>query len=46
MAHADWVYVMDRGRVVLQGKPEQVVNDPVFFEVYIGSGATTEVSGE
>lgn len=40
MAYADWVYVMDRGKIVLQGEPQQVVNDPVFFEVYIGSGLT------
>ena len=40
MAYADWVYVMDRGKIALQGKPEKVVNDPVFFEVYIGSSPT------
>ncbi|AKG52747.1 branched-chain amino acid transport protein LivG [Dehalogenimonas sp. WBC-2] len=37
MAYTDWVYVMDRGKIALQGEPKQVVNDPIFFDVYIGS---------
>ena len=41
MAYADWVYVMDRGKIALQGKPEKVVNDPVFFEVYFGVRIST-----
>ena len=40
MAYTDWVYVMDRGKIALQGKPEKVINDPIFFEVYIGATAS------
>ncbi len=36
MEFADRVYVMDRGRIVLEGQPEEVVNSPQFYEVYIG----------
>ncbi len=37
MEFADKVYVMDRGRIVLEGQPREIVNSPVFYEVYIGS---------
>ena len=36
MEFANWVYVMDRGRMVLEGQPEEIVNSPKFYEVYIG----------
>lgn len=33
---AHWIYVMDTGRIVVQGKPEEVVNNPIFYRVYLG----------
>ena len=36
MEFANWVYVMDNGKIVLEGQPEEVVNSPMFFEVYSG----------
>lgn len=33
---ADYVYVMDRGRIISQGSPEEVSNDPKVVEVYLG----------
>lgn len=33
---ADYVYVMDRGRVISEGPPKVVENDPKVIEVYIG----------
>ena len=33
---AHWVYVMDRGKIVIEGKPEEVVAAPVFYQVYLG----------
>lgn len=42
MAHTSWVYVMDRGKIVLEGKPADIVNNPKFYEVYIGDGGGTD----
>ena len=36
MAHASQVYVMDRGKIVLDGRPEEIINNRKFYEVYIG----------
>ena len=36
LPYADHVYVMDRGRVIAEGKPDEVVNNPRVIEVYIG----------
>ncbi|MCK5589995.1 MAG: ABC transporter ATP-binding protein [Dehalococcoidales bacterium] len=33
---ANWVYVMDRGRIVAQGEPHEVVDNPAFYEAYLG----------
>jgi len=33
---ADYVYVMDRGRVIAEGKPDEVAKNPKVIEVYIG----------
>ena len=31
-----WVYVMDRGKMVIAGKPQDIVDDPLFYSVYLG----------
>jgi len=33
---ASWVYVMDKGHIVTQGHPEQIVNEPGFYKAYLG----------
>ncbi len=33
---ADYVYVMDRGKVISEGPPKVVENDPKVIEIYIG----------
>jgi branched-chain amino acid transport system ATP-binding protein len=33
---AHWVYVMDKGRIVIEGKPEEVAKNPAFYQVYLG----------
>jgi branched-chain amino acid transport system ATP-binding protein len=33
---AHWVYVMDKGKIVAEGKPEEVLEDPMFYQVYLG----------
>ena len=36
MEFANRIYVMDKGRVVIEGEPAEVVNSPVFYDVYMG----------
>jgi len=33
---ANWVYVMDKGRIVAQGGPHEVVDNPAFYQAYLG----------
>lgn len=35
---AHWIYVMNKGKIVVEGKPEVVVNNPVFYDIYLGEG--------
>jgi branched-chain amino acid transport system ATP-binding protein len=32
----NWVYVMDKGKVVIEGEPDKIVKDPAFYQVYLG----------
>ncbi|MEM3693917.1 MAG: ABC transporter ATP-binding protein [Candidatus Bathyarchaeia archaeon] len=36
--HADKIYVLHEGRIIAEGKPEEVVNDPKVVGVYLGEG--------
>jgi branched-chain amino acid transport system ATP-binding protein len=35
---ARWVYVMDQGKVVARGHPQEVADDPAFYQAYLGEG--------
>jgi branched-chain amino acid transport system ATP-binding protein len=34
--HAEWIYVMNKGRLVAQGKPGEVVKNKTVIDVYLG----------
>jgi branched-chain amino acid transport system ATP-binding protein len=33
---ATWVYVMDKGRIVMAGKPQEIIDNPAFYAIYLG----------
>ncbi len=33
---ASWVYVMDKGRIVIAGEPQALIDDPTFYAIYLG----------
>lgn len=33
---ATWVYVMDKGKIVIAGQPQTIIDDPTFYAVYLG----------
>ncbi|MFC0216801.1 branched-chain amino acid transport system ATP-binding protein [Pseudochelatococcus lubricantis] len=43
--HANTVVVMSRGQLIARGTPEEIREDPLVQEVYLGSGAFLETSG-
>lgn len=38
MQVADWIYVMDQGKIVLDGEPEKLKMDPRVQQAYLGRG--------
>ena len=35
---ASWVYVMDKGKMVTAGQPQAIIDDPAFYQAYLGEG--------
>jgi branched-chain amino acid transport system ATP-binding protein len=44
-AHADRLIVLARGRLIAQGRPAEIRDDPQVQAVYFGSGKTFEKEG-
>jgi branched-chain amino acid transport system ATP-binding protein len=36
MEFADWIYVMNKGQIAIQGEPSEVINSPAFYDIYMG----------
>jgi branched-chain amino acid transport system ATP-binding protein len=36
LQYVDYVYAMDRGKIVVSGEPKKVINDPRVIEAYLG----------
>ena len=34
--YANWVYVMDKGKTIAGGHPQDIINEPVFYQAYLG----------
>jgi len=33
---ASWVYVMDKGKIVIAGQPQALIDNPTFYAIYLG----------
>jgi len=33
---ASWVYVMDKGSMIAQGEPQDIIDNPAFYQAYLG----------
>ena len=42
MTLSDWIIVMDNGRIISEGRPEQVRNDPKVINAYLGGDKLTQ----
>ena len=31
-----WVYIMDKGKIALSGKPQEIIDNPDFYAIYLG----------
>jgi len=34
--YASWVYVMDKGQIMIEGEPQTIIDDPSFYSIYLG----------
>ena len=45
-ANADWVTVMAEGKIVAEGQPKSVMNDPAVIDAYLGAHANVDLGDD
>ena len=43
---ADWVTVMAEGKIVAEGQPKSVMNDPAVIDAYLGAHANVDLGDD
>jgi branched-chain amino acid transport system ATP-binding protein len=46
MSLAELCWVLAEGRIIAQGPPQAIANDPRVVEAYLGRGAARRMAGE